>query len=275
MEQETEKNADHIEELTKKPKKNVCKYCALKLPTGASVCSKCGRDQKAWRNHFRIDHIGLVIALLAIFLGYLQFREARLDRKEASEALKIAQGIEQSVIKLDSVINKAESELDELQSLSEFSLTVAQANNDNRQAFDKLLEMSKNNDQLKQLAIDAIARIVTEVDPLINLRVDPKPDWKKYGITVESATFEELTEVYNNIHPNFRPHVLSTIWSQERFSECKRLSFLARVIKEDQSLRALHRACILMNNYAKINMNILGADLYLKWWEGYKAKCNE
>ncbi len=275
MKEKIEKQPENIQDITQESKGHVCKYCALNLPNVASVSSKCGRDQTAWRNHFRIDHIGLLIAFLAIFFGYLQFREARQDRREASEALQIAKGSEQSVKKLNRVVSEAESQLGDLKSLTDFSLTEARANNDNRSAFNRLLEIQKNNGPLQRLAGDAIARIITEIDPMINIRIDPKPDWEKLGITIESATLEELIEVFNIIHPNVRPYVLGTIWTQDRFSECQRLSFLADVIRDNQSLRVLHRACILMNKISKINKNILGANLYLKWWDEYKSKCNQ
>ncbi len=68
----------------------LCRYCAKPLEDAAVLCATCGHRQKWWRNHVRVDHIGLLIALGAMYLGYRQFVEARRDRVEASEALSRA-----------------------------------------------------------------------------------------------------------------------------------------------------------------------------------------
>ncbi len=46
----------------------------------------------------------------------------------------------------------------------------------------------------------------------------------------------------------------------------EKLDFLASVIREDDSLRAVERACRLMDQEAKLNKNVLGAAEYIEWW---------
>ncbi len=209
-----------------------------------------------------------------MLFGFLQFREARRDRLEASEALERAVGVEQSVERLNSLVEQAESQLADLQTITDFSFTASRAANDNREAFDHLVALANREGSLKQIASDAVARIITDINPMVNVRVDPKPRWEVLGTTPESATFDEITSVYRTVHPNFRPHVLSMIWTQTRFPECVRLAFLAEVIREEHSLRAMHRACVLMNNVAKVNKNVLGASIYLEWCEKYELQCS-
>ncbi len=89
---------------------------------------------------------------------------------------------------------------------------------------------------MKQVASDVVARVVTEIDPRVNVRVDPKARWESLGVVPEEAELVELIGVYRSIHPLFRPHVISTVWTQARFPQCKRLTFLASVIRDEQSL---------------------------------------
>lgn len=87
-----DKNNVAIKELTSEID---CIYCASKIMKHAKVCVSCGRDQRWLLNHLKFDHIGLIIALLMVLLGYLQFKEARKDRLEASEALQRARSAEE------------------------------------------------------------------------------------------------------------------------------------------------------------------------------------
>jgi hypothetical protein len=62
-----------------------CRYCkSIKNPE-ATVCPECGRDQRWYRNYFRIDHVGLLIALVMIVIAYLQLEEGRRERVAASQ----------------------------------------------------------------------------------------------------------------------------------------------------------------------------------------------
>ena len=67
-----------------------CRYCTDSIPREAKVCSKCGRDQRWYLNYFRIDHVGLIIALLMIAIAYQQLQEVRRERVAATQALSRA-----------------------------------------------------------------------------------------------------------------------------------------------------------------------------------------
>jgi hypothetical protein len=79
-----------------------------------------------------------------------------------------------------------------------------------------------------------------------------------------------LHSSYEIVHPIHKPDFLHKFWEQDRFSKWQRLQFIYEVIRDDNSLRALHAACVIMNLEAKISKNILGDKQYLEWWERNK-----
>jgi hypothetical protein len=116
---------------------------------------------------------------------------------------------------------------------------------------------------------------VIEVNPLFSVRIDPEVPWGNYALDPKLDEMEKLLKIYPSIPSVLRPNYISQIWSQERFPKQRRMDFLYEVIKSDRSLRALDRACTLMNKEAKINKNILGAKEYLQWWQDSRAKYDE
>jgi ribosomal protein L40E len=76
------------------PQEKCCRYCLSTIPQSASVCRECGRHQRWYLNYFRIDHIGLVIALAMMLIAYQQLYEAKQERIAAKDALKKAQQAE-------------------------------------------------------------------------------------------------------------------------------------------------------------------------------------
>ena len=92
-----------------------CKYCKSSVPTGAVVCPVCKLHTKWWRNQLRIDHIGLLLTGIIIFLSYLQFQTASDERTKATEALQRAQTVEQSVKNVQSQVAGLRSDIAEAQ----------------------------------------------------------------------------------------------------------------------------------------------------------------
>ena len=84
----SEKNTNQQLESDKAPlqgDKKECRYCSTLMPATASVCYHCRQNQTWWKNHFRIDHVGLLIALIMMIIAYQQLKEARNERIDAKK----------------------------------------------------------------------------------------------------------------------------------------------------------------------------------------------
>jgi hypothetical protein len=118
---------------------------------------------------------------------------------------------------------------------------------------------------LRTLVSDRIAAQFDE--PRIkNIRVDPTIPWKP-EVNPKELGAKEFQNIYRNLAPFYRPAVLSALWESERTTKKEKLDFLAAVIRGDDTLRAVERACRLMDQEAKLNKNVLGATEYVEWWE--------
>lgn len=91
----TQENANHpqqqkSEEVPQQDGGKRCRYCGTLMPATASVCYQCKQNQKWWKNSFRIDHIGLLVALIMMVISYQQLQEAHQERISAKEAMERA-----------------------------------------------------------------------------------------------------------------------------------------------------------------------------------------
>ena len=199
----------------------------------------------------------------------LAVRDTNKAHQDLSELSEIKKKADSQLDSIQQAASEAEKGLKRLNSITDFSMLLARANTDNRYAFDLLVEIAKTNGIFKELAESAVIEIAHEVK--LRDRIDPKFPWDAYSISPEKSPLGEWRAIYNHIPALYRPAFLSRFWQQERFSKHDRLEFLYIIIRSDSSLRTVHRACMLMNNVAKLNKNILAKDLYIEWWEKEKT----
>jgi hypothetical protein len=197
--------------------------------------------------------------------SFAEIQTAQQLSLEAKSRLEEAKGL----------VNKAETSVDQLQDTVDFNLLLTKARNDDREAFDRIVKLTEEMGPFQKTAFDVAVQIAIEVNPLVSVRVDPEVPWGNYAVDPKIEQMDNLLKIYPSLHPIVRPNFISQIWSQERFSKQKRMDFLYEIIKSDRSLRALDRACTLMNKEAKINKNILGAKEYLEWWQTNRPKYDD
>ncbi len=196
-------------------------------------------------------------------------RDTNKAQHELSELDEIKKKADEKLEAIQRSATEAEKGLKRLNSITDFSMLLARANNDNRYAFDLLIEIAKSNGVFKELANRAVIEIANDIK--FQDRFDPKFPWDAYRISPEKAPIEKWRAIYNHIPAVYRPAFLSRFWQQDRFSKHDRLEFLYIIIRSDSSLRTVHRACMLMNNIAKLNKNLLAKELYVEWWEKEKT----
>jgi len=247
-----------------------CMYCTAGLSRGAKVCTVCSRYQNWLFNHFRADHFGILITIGMVVVAYHNLQETRQKRVEATAALERVERAEVTVANLQTVLKDAHDVLSDLKSNVEFNILITQSTNDDRVAFDRLVDITRQPGPFQKLADTTVGRIVFQIGSSLRLAVNIP--WNEYNIDPNQSSLQELQTKYKVAHPFYRPDYLSAVWSQERFSKRERLQMLADAIQSESSLWALDRACRLMNTEANINKNILGASAYLRWWEQNKAR---
>ena len=198
-------------------------------------------------------------------------RDANAARRELAGVEQISKTAKEKADEIEGALKKAQEGLAQLSEITDVGALVTKASNDDRQAFNKLVDfVQKKDPRFREIALRAVENIIQDVDPLVLLRLDPQFQWDKAGVDPSKADFAKYREVYQTSPRSYRLSILGTLWAQERFPKRQRLEFLAEVIRTDSSLRALHRACVLMNNEAHIDKNILGVGEYLQWWEANK-----
>lgn len=88
-------------------RQKICSYCASELSQKAMLCRECDKyDKWRWRNYIKFSDIGLLAAFGMILVGYFQFKEAREDRINATEALSRAISVENTVKEVEKEIQQ-------------------------------------------------------------------------------------------------------------------------------------------------------------------------
>jgi len=191
------------------------------------------------------------------------------------EVASVSNGLKGKMSQIEVFISDANIALDEVRSISDFSLLVTKASSDDRASFDALRKIADTgNHKFQEIANQSLNQIV--VDLAVTERYEYDIKWKEYfNLDPAKASLAEFDDLLNNTNPAYHSTMLKTIWKQQRFPKVKRLDMLYRVIDTTQSIGTLHRACLLMNVEAKLGNNIRLYEVYLKWWEENREKYNK
>ena len=198
-------------------------------------------------------------------------RDANELRTKIIELSKLAENADKELQLLRKLQVEGDSLLQSIRDLSDFSHTLVLAENDDRKAFEKLITEMESKGRFHSEALAAIQHIVQDVDPLLSVRLDPEVPKDLSGLMPDKISLGDIRSSYSRLAPMHRLKFLSALWGEERFSKFERMKFMMEVIENEKSLRALHRACVLINQEAKLNLNVLGAAQYLKWWQENKV----
>jgi hypothetical protein len=183
---------------------------------------------------------------------------------------------EQKVKILDDSIQKANETLQKLDETIDFTLLVAEAESDNRLAFDRLVEISSsNNPRFSSVARNTVDKIISasEESYLIS-KNNLTANWQGIGIDPNTNTLQQLKIFYEQHMPSIRKYLISYIATADRFTKIERLDFVAKIIQNDVFLSAKINACYMMDEEAKLHKNIMAANEYLVWWEKNRPNYN-
>lgn len=184
--------------------------------------------------------------------------------KKATEADKKLLDIQNSVV-------KASSSLSELETMSEFMMTVLAARNDDRKAFDKLEEWSK--DESHRFRADAKRAWDSILNERSNRLVfDPGAvPWKK-DLDPSKLSLSQLKDIYMSAQDYLKPALLKYIWGREDFPKLERLDFMMTVMKSDLSINAVEQAGRYFTAGTDQKIKPLAVTYLSEWWQEHRKE---
>ena len=181
---------------------------------------------------------------------------------QAGEAKKLSE-------EMDETLQKASKTLSELQQITEFTMTVVAAQNDDRKAFDQLKAWAND----KSFPLSARAKqawnTIFEEHSKPQYISYPKVPWRE-GLDPSKLTFKDLLQIYGSAPSPLKPMLIEYIWNRQDIPKKDRMQFLIDVMQHDQSLRAVEYAGIFFAQGAQLTIKQMAVDHMLSWWRDNK-----
>ena len=190
--------------------------------------------------------------------GQISEIRKEIENQKKSTTLKVDE--------LDGTLTKANRVVKKIEAINDFTFILTKARNDDRKAFEALREIPKDS-----LFYKAANNTIVEILQMVNVvLVGPEVTWRILKIDPDKTHLDQFECLYQDSLGVFKVNILDYIWTQNKFKKIEKLDFVANVIKTDSSLRGLHKACTLMDQEAKLGLNIQEANAYLIWWEKHR-----
>lgn len=204
-------------------------------------------------------------------------RDANTSREDIDRIGVLSNEAKIKADQIDGALKKAEAALVDVQIISRFSTALASVKNDDRLAFDALIDIvGMKREPFSEVALKALLNIVEDFEKtdVIN-PYKYEIYWDKIGLDPSKASLKDFMEICKSNQlwggrATWKSTVLETVWGQERFPKVERLQFLFDIIKTTESLRVLRKACQLLDQEAKLGIAVIGYKAYIEWWEENK-----
>ena len=233
------------------------KAAAIKAETDAEAISETKE---------RVENQRAIIDLVA-----KEASEAKFISEETASKNKLAE----EKLKIISIsIKEAKSTIDELNLVSEYTMTVLKAQSDDRNAFDKLKEISQDaNNPFSSNAEQAWITILESHSKSFFI-INKKYPWNE-NIDPSELTLIELSQLYNKTPNYLKTNLIEYIWKREDIPKFERLEFLIRVIKNDSSLTAVEYAGRYFQTESGQKVKPLAVEIFVNWWENNRDSFKE
>ena len=139
--------------------------------------------------------------------------------------------------------------------------------NDDRNAFDKLLEQQNSGTNRYVRAIyEAIDTIITQ-ETLEDLPLaQPQLNWEFYKFNPDTNNWDTYIQLYNRAgEGSVQSLILQKLSEQTRFPRDKKLELYHELLSGTPSLKVLSRTCKIVDSESHLGLNILGTPRYLEW----------
>lgn len=299
---DTESKAkDRIKNKNDKEKtdKRLCNCCFQEVPALAKVCHHCGQPQEWWQKLLQSSPI--VVSIVMMVIAAVQLTLAFSERIDASDALGKAKSaaidanhalvqvlsdaneikhLKSKADKLHSLLeknSKLTSALVEIQqksvAINVFMMTVISAQNDDRQAYEQLSILEKDNQSpFQQHALNTKMNIRLQYGERLGSAgglSSIAPQWKE-GVDPNALTISQVIDEYNETSWYFHSGLIAYIWKRNDFSKKDRMQFLIDTLEKERNLKAVCIAQYLLSKEANIKFNPLVIEPLLEWWKENK-----
>jgi hypothetical protein len=190
-----------------------------------------------------VSFFAMVVSIIATKYAYDQVVEARQERVSAEAAAKRA----------------------------EFLATILQADNGQREAFEKLEGiMNDSNSKDQHEATTSYLGIVQKYRMVTLRLILDRSDLK--GADPDSLSINELLELFQtpNAADELRIGIVGHVGERRTFTPRQKLDFLQIVLRTDQNLFVLKEACAYFGEIANIKISTLGYKACLDWYDAHK-----
>jgi len=227
-----------------------------------------------------VQQVTLDVQTVAELKERVENQSATVDlvAKEASKAKALSEEVaenneraEEKLETLDKAITKANITLDGLEAVTEFTMTVVAAQNDDRKAFDKL----------KILAEDKAYRFSGRAQQAWNTIFEEhskpyfasgfKVPWGE-GFDPSKLTLPELAQQYQHVPAQLKPALLEYIWNRNDIPKIDRLDFMMNVMKTDSSLTAVEYAGRHFTSGTNQKIKPLAVEHLSNWWREHRQE---
>ncbi len=197
-------------------------------------------------------------------------RDAGDAHEKIADLQTLLDAAEARAAALEATMTEAQDQLQVQQELTVFHERVLRANNDDRWAFEDLME-ARTEGPFQVMAIAATNTIIADKHPFLDIRILPNVAWKRAGIDPNTTTLEGFRRLYPTTTYAAKEDFLVTVWDQARFSLYERLAFMFWILEKDDSLRGVQRALVLIDQEAKIERPFLdNREAFFRWWNAHK-----
>ncbi len=204
-----------------------------------------------------------------------------LVAKEASKAKALSEEVadknkraEDKLETLDKAIDKANTTLEELEAVTEFTTAVVAAQNDDRKAFDKLKLWAEDKAyRFSGRAQQAWNKILEEHSKPFFVSGFKVP-WTE-GFDPSKLTLPELSKQYQHAPAQLKPALLEYIWNRNDIPKIDRLDFMLNVMQTDSSLTAVEYAGRYFTSGTDQKIKPLAVEYLGNWWRKHRQEFKE
>ncbi|OHB77746.1 MAG: hypothetical protein A2Z25_19155 [Planctomycetes bacterium RBG_16_55_9] len=204
-----------------------------------------------------------------------------LVAQEASKAKRLSEEVankneraEKKLETLDKAITRATSSLSDLELVTDYTMTVVAAQNDDRKAFDKLKTWSEDkNHPFHERAQQAWTSVFESHNKPYSVG-GFKVSWVD-GFDSSKLSLRDLANQYKNAPAQLKPALLEYIWNRNDFPKIERLDFLMEVMETDGSLNAVEYAGRYFTSGTSQKIKPLAVDYLSKWWKEHRDEFKE
>jgi hypothetical protein len=166
---------------------------------------------------------------------------------------------------MNEVKQEAKGTLNELREQSKFHSILLRAQNDDRKAYDELIEFTKSeNTDFAMIAKSVEASIKEKYVNTARHIFSPNP--LNGSIDPDSCKKQDLIPLLNITSRNLKYSFIQRVWNRTDLRPAEKLEFLLDIVMNTDSLMSLYNAEYILSKHTGIKQGPFESKVYLDWW---------